>query len=913
MDSLDQLKSHVDIFDLADRLGLTRPMKKGNYNSPHHDDKSPSLHLFNAKSGGGQGFKDYSSEGVANAKGSVIDLVMYVRNCDLAEAISYLKKEYGLEDPKPAFDDSPKKESLAEFIARQSLVNPEPVIAYLKTRGISEDVCREAIRFRALGFNAYASKKIEAGQLGHGGAAAVFITRDLISSKVVAVDMRYLDPDLNGGLKTQCQGEKLGHPWCVSQKKVKDAQTVYLVESPINALSIESCGLPFTTAVAVRGLNVEGIDWTFLRGKQVILAFDEDIPDIKNNGRRPGAEAAWLLYELLTDLNIACLLVDSAEWTENGWNDVNDILQEKGPSDLRIYLRRWETNVIPGLPIVFREGYKSRVYLPSHDCSQYWRYRVKPDFTQFVTESKEDDNGVKTEKIDDLATFRVADVSRVMVSSSASTITGDEDQQSQSLMVIRYQVARHGPQMHHMVVTDEGLHNMETWKKIGTVFKPQQFLRLVNIFERTALKRSKVVSNYVGLCWLQGKLIVNEGPDTFFSEPEKQCPYHKLTFKSGTVDDARQVIHDYQATFKDNAALMLLVWGLSGHLKALLGFWPHMFLQASKGSGKSVLCKRLERSIGFTMFSGQSLQTEFRVLTSLCGTSHPVGWEELSARGQNVIDKAVSILQEAYNYSPTRRGRDLIELLVSAPVLLAGEDIPARSLLGKSVRTDISDRKGPRIPDESPQFPMRNWLQFLAKQKPAEVRERYGMAQQWCRENTHSDLGDSGAERIVENYAGVMLGWSLLCEFAEIDKSSYGFPDSLLREMNRHLSETAAEREPWVWIVDIVLSEMAANRFQHPYIVDWDDVDPEKEPALCLFIRPGHMMDHIAHSPALREKWNGLPIKSANALTRQLKSSGLVVRERVDRSIGHRKVHHLMALSVDRLGDFGLSVSEPAA
>ena len=44
-------------------------------------------------------------------------------------------------------------------------------------------------------------------------------------------------------------------------------------------------------------------------------------------------------------------------------------------------------------------------------------------------------------------------------------------------------------------------------------------------------------------------------------------------------------------------------------------------------------------------------QTEYRLLTSISHTSHPVGWEELSARRQDVIDKAVAMLQENYQYT----------------------------------------------------------------------------------------------------------------------------------------------------------------------------------------------------------------------------------------------------------------------
>src|SRR3546814_14327792 len=78
---------------------------------------------------------------------------------------------------------------------------------------------------------------------------------------VIAVDMRYENPDLNGGVKTQTQGPKDGAPWLPLQWRVlQSAKTMYIVESPINALSIEACGMPWTHALAVRGLTIETID-----------------------------------------------------------------------------------------------------------------------------------------------------------------------------------------------------------------------------------------------------------------------------------------------------------------------------------------------------------------------------------------------------------------------------------------------------------------------------------------------------------------------------------------------------------------------------------------------------------------------------------------------------------------------------
>ncbi|AQQ41291.1 hypothetical protein A8E75_19760 [Burkholderia cenocepacia] len=56
--------------------------------------------------------------------------------------------------------------------------------------------------------------------------------------------------------------------------------------------------------MTLRGLaNVDGIDFAFLRGKQVVICLDNDEPFADGHpraGRRPMPEAVWALYERLT-------------------------------------------------------------------------------------------------------------------------------------------------------------------------------------------------------------------------------------------------------------------------------------------------------------------------------------------------------------------------------------------------------------------------------------------------------------------------------------------------------------------------------------------------------------------------------------------------------------------------------------
>ena len=194
---INTLKSDIDIHQVAERLGLQRDGSKGNYRAPGRADKHHSLSLH--KQGQyGQGWKDHATgEG-----GTTIDLVLYAEAAeDFMSAARLLGGWFGI--PAPITEQGkPRQLTKIEYIAQKCRSNTEPAVDYLASRGISPAVVQAAIKRRTIGFNDWTSPKLESGQPGYGGAAAAFMVYNA-NGECVAVDLRYIDADANGGVKTQ--------------------------------------------------------------------------------------------------------------------------------------------------------------------------------------------------------------------------------------------------------------------------------------------------------------------------------------------------------------------------------------------------------------------------------------------------------------------------------------------------------------------------------------------------------------------------------------------------------------------------------------------------------------------------------------------------------------------------------------
>ena len=345
---IQEMKQRVDLHDLAGRLGLERPGGRGNYRSPHHQDKNPSLSIWEGKDGAWR-WKDHSD---ASLGGDLFDLVQYVEGCDKPAAIQRVRSLYGFASEQRAITPA-RPSSKIEYIAQQCLRAPQQALPYLvDTRGLEPEAITRAIQRRTLGFSDWTSSERQPGEEGYGGPAAAFICQQRHTGEALGVDYRYIAPELNGGLKTKSQGEKHGLLWTSCREALRRAHTVVIVESAVNALTVDSAAvrtglLAGWAAVATRGTGNQDIDWSFMVGKRAVICMDNDEPD--KNGRRPGPEAAWKLLDSLTAMNVPAMLVDQGSEAWDGINDLNDFYRAHGATTTRVALETLEEWLIPGV------------------------------------------------------------------------------------------------------------------------------------------------------------------------------------------------------------------------------------------------------------------------------------------------------------------------------------------------------------------------------------------------------------------------------------------------------------------------------------------------------------------------------------------------------------------------------------
>ena len=159
---------------------------------------------------------------------------------------------------------------------------------------------------------------------------------------------------------------------------------------------------------------------------------------------------------------------------------------------------------------------------------------------------------------------------------------------------------------------------------------------------------------------------------------------------------------------------------------------------------------------------------------------------------------------------------------------------------------------------------------------------------------------------MITNYAAVMTAGGLLFDWAGCPHLVGDFFDHLAREMNQHMAATSHDREPWVWILEHVFSDIDSGQFEYPFAVrDHDGVD-------ALIIKPKHVIQHLQTTSRYRQIWDAMPIKSTSVFKRQLQRAGVLLSESKELTLGNRRHQRMAALSIDQLDRWGLDVAMDA-
>ncbi len=821
-------------------------------------------------------------------------------------------------DPATAFaqafgmqtDEADKTD--VEWLAQSVRLQWAPALEGLKAQGITAEVIERAQRNGAIGYSERRSASLAPGEAGHGGPAWAAVVKSLRTGKVAAVDLHYFDP-IEAGQDCRRFGTRRADFWTTDTYRAIRAKLIYVVLSPLEALMLESCLPAGCAAVALRELAAaDEVDLSWITpGRELRLCLPgTERPDANNE--RPGLVAAWTLYDRLLLAGVPALLVDQEDWeSEEGIAAV--FAGGEGAAELKRRLQRTETVLIPGMVMRSRHGGRNRQFLPGQDAAIYWRYQVSNDFTQYVEKFELPDKGESADEagdgpreritgMSDVCGFRLAGISKVHVQSDVATTRGIQDTQPKDYFVVSVQDPGHGATLHREVCRYAGLHKPETWTKFGSVFSPQRFFRMLTIMLRTAPNTAFTAANFIGLCWRDGRLAANEGKDCFFIEPENQSFYHAMRFPRGSRADARKVVEACQATFTHNPVTLVLAWAVGAHLKCVLDFWPHLELEADKGAGKTVLMGKLEALLSLRTLGLDALDTDHRRRAAMGFASQPVIFDEISKASTAVKGDIDGYLQRAYGWSSWTVGAAAREQMICTPVMIGGEEVDYESLQSKMVRAVISKaQQGPMIPRDTPPFPTWNWLEFLAGLGPEMIRATYAQAEAECIACSANQAGDATGDRIVLNYAAVLTGWRLLCQFAEMDPSFGGFEHDLIRAMNAQIESTAGTRLPWVWILRLALAEMNNRKADFPY--RWG-LSKDGQPV--LYLRASDVMHHLATAPHLRAQFDKLPVKTERIFKKQLLQSGVVLEPDVERTIGTRRISHMMGISLHALERYNL-------
>ncbi|NND46004.1 MAG: DNA primase, partial [Xanthomonadales bacterium] len=307
---IDELLTRTDIVDVIERrVELKRAGSEFQARCPLHDEKTPSFTVSPAK-------QFYHCFG-CGAHGSAIGFLMQYEGLEFPDAIEELARHAGLEVPregggapvKPRHELYAVLERAASFFQQQLREHP-PAIEYLKSRGLSGEICRDfGVGFAPDSWDALmkhigtGEKEMKlmhrAGLLSEGKNKAYDKFRNRImfpihdrSGRVIAFGGRAMGEDgpkyLNSP-ETELfhKGREL-YGLYLARQRVGRLETVIVVEGYTDVVALAQFGLRNTVATLGTATTPQHAEILFRAADTVVYCFDGDAA---------GRKAAWRALE----------------------------------------------------------------------------------------------------------------------------------------------------------------------------------------------------------------------------------------------------------------------------------------------------------------------------------------------------------------------------------------------------------------------------------------------------------------------------------------------------------------------------------------------------------------------------------------------------------------------------------------
>ena len=307
---IDELLTRTDVVEVIERrVELKRAGSEFQARCPFHEEKTPSFTVSPSK-------QFYHCFG-CGAHGSAIGFLMQYEGLEFVDAIEELAKNAGLEVPRTESGEQRKPraelygllEKTADFFQEQ-LRGHEAAIGYLKSRGLSGEICRDfgvgyapdswdALQQHLGGDEKGLALMQRAGLLSQGKGKAYDKFRDRIMfpiqdrrGRVIAFGGRILDGDgpkyLNSP-ETELfhKGREL-YGLYLARRRVGRLDTIIVVEGYTDVVALAQFGLRNVVATLGTATTPNHAELLFRAAETVIYCFDGD---------EAGRKAAWRALE----------------------------------------------------------------------------------------------------------------------------------------------------------------------------------------------------------------------------------------------------------------------------------------------------------------------------------------------------------------------------------------------------------------------------------------------------------------------------------------------------------------------------------------------------------------------------------------------------------------------------------------